>query len=570
MLSLLFAGRRPCRWIGIAALALASYAAWSLASVAWGGVPDVAWTTFDEALIGAAALVLGSLLACGGLAPHVIGGVTAGLTAEAIELLYRLQAGPVPAEWFDGRKIQGPVGYANAQASLLAVGIPLALWLASHRSTALRAAGGAAAAVLLGALLLTQSRAAVVVLALALIVQVALSRDARTVGLTLALVGVGAVLWRPLRQVDRALVDGALQTRLAAFRHDVHWVVLGAAAVALLAATPPRVPWVRRALVGGAVVSVLAAAALTASRPETRHELWRLVTRGETSVEPADLPPGATRFSSISFTGRLELWGVAWRLYERHPLVGAGKGAFARTWDRERTNLNYSVLQPHSLELEALSELGIPGILAVVGFTVSALVALLMRRQRQPALAAAGVAVLLVTMLQASVDWTFSFPALLVAALLAVGVAAGPGRRRRTRVPVKAALVLIALAVVISYGAPYMAAHDLAQAQRLAARHPLRAWAAAARARSYDRWNPDVVDLQAQIAARTGNLGLSASLYARAAELALRPWREQARRAEVLQRAGRGTASQAACRMALKENPLELALRTGVCGDVSP
>ncbi len=51
-------------------------------------------------------------------------------------------------------------------------------------------------------------------------------------------------------------------------------------------------------------------------------------------------PGGETRLSSLSLTGRLQTWRVALRLYQHHPVLGAGTGQFARTWDQQRSDHN--------------------------------------------------------------------------------------------------------------------------------------------------------------------------------------------------------------------------------------
>jgi O-antigen ligase len=569
--ALLAYGVRPPRWVGVGAVSLVAYGGWSLASVSWGGLPDPAWTSFDQALLGAAALVLGSLLVRWTAGDWLLGAIALGVTIEAVELLVRLQAGPVPADWFDGRKLQGPVGYPNAQAALLAVGIPVALLFAARGRLALRLAGGATAAILLGAMLLTQSRGGLLAVAVALAVQIGLAREARLTALAILLGLCGAVLWLPLRTVDDALVAGTERVRVDALRGYVGWVVLGAAVLALVAATPPAAAVVRRTLLAGSILLLLAApVVVVVARPDAVDRVRSALSEAHSSVEPADLPGGETRLSSLSLTGRARTWRAALELYRAHPILGAGRGVFGRKWDRVRPHYNLSVLQPHSLELETLSEVGVPGSILLAAFVIAAFVAIVRRHIHALGGAAAPAAVLLALLLQASVDWTFSFPALVVSTLLVVGAAGGPGRRAKTGLPTQVILSIGALAAIVAYGGPYMAARDLEPASSALAHAPDRAWRLAGRAHRYDPWNAEVVDVQARAAAATGHLALSASLFARAAVLAQRPWQEELGRATVLAHAGRRTESLAACRAALDENPLEPVLRHGLCGVVAP
>ena len=549
---------------------LAALGAWGLASVAWGGIPDVAWTRFDQALIGGLALVLGSLLAAAGVGSWVAGGVLAGLAAEAVEVIVRLQTLSVSSDWFQGRKVQGPVGYANAQGALAAVGILLALGVMTNRHAAVRAAAGAAAGLLCGELLLTQSRGALLALAAGLLVVTLLSLDGRTALLALAAGGSAAILWLPLRAVDRALVAGHRAAEETAFRHFALWVLGCAVVLALLAAVPPALV-ARRALVPVCIAAALAAgAAVLVVHPGVLSSLRRSVDASTSRIDPSRLPGGDTRLTSISFTGRIKTWRAAAKLFERHPVLGAGSGQFARTWDRTRTINNLTVLQPHSLELELLSELGTPGGVLFGAFVALVLAAILRWGRRLAPPVAAATAAFLALVLQASVDWTWSFPALLVAALLALGAATDGGRRRLTGLAAFGGLLAVTACLVVAFGAPWLAARTADRAEAALPADPSRAWDLATKARFYDRWSPAVVAVEARAAEAGGDLVQAAALYRRAAQLDQRPWRYDAEAARVLARAGRTRAMRAECRKAFAENPLELSLREGVCGAVRP
>src|SRR5207244_325232 len=58
--------------------------------------------------------------------------------------------------------------------------------------------------------------------------------------------------------------------------------------------------------------------------------------------------------------GRLSLWSGAWQAFTAHPLGGIGTGGFASL------NLN-GEFYPHNILLEAASELGILGLVLVLG-----------------------------------------------------------------------------------------------------------------------------------------------------------------------------------------------------------
>jgi len=61
----------------------------------------------------------------------------------------------------------------------------------------------------------------------------------------------------------------------------------------------------------------------------------------------------------VSTNGRSGLWSAAWTMFNAHPLIGAGTGSFGFVEPLE--------LYPHNILLEAGAELGIVGVLLVVG-----------------------------------------------------------------------------------------------------------------------------------------------------------------------------------------------------------
>jgi Flp pilus assembly protein TadD len=93
------------------------------------------------------------------------------------------------------------------------------------------------------------------------------------------------------------------------------------------------------------------------------------------------------------------------------------------------------------------------------------------------------------------------------------------------------------------------------------------AWETAATARSWDRWNPEVVMFQGLLAEQSGRFRAAADLYRRAAELDQQPWANTFREARALRRAGLLAEARAACRRAIASNPIEPELTYGACAD---
>jgi hypothetical protein len=554
-------GRRPARPVAAAAALFLALGAWGLLSIAWGARPDDAWRFADRSALAAAALVAGGLL--GPAARRAaVAGVAFAWTALAVELVVRVGLGVAPADWFYGRTIDGPVGYHNAQGTVFAAGLALVLpGLASLRRSD-RAAAAASVSILAAALLLTQSRGALAAALVACAAVALVRRDARLTARLLPLPGALGVLFLALRHVDRDLAAtpgsvGAAGTTYLAVAAAV------AGAYAAVTALPLSRAWARRASLGAA----LAAAALAG----WAHQPLASAAGSARAQLATDTAPqsaaGTTRFASVTLNGRRDLWRVGLHMWAAHPVAGNGEGSFAREWTVSRRTQLY-VLQPHSIEIELGSELGAVG-LALFAAALVLLLRTLRPLRRAPALAA--VAALTALVVESSVDWTWSFPGLVAPVLLVAGAAA-PRRAAPasspSRVRVAAAGVLTAAAVG-AVGLPFGADREATAAAAALDRHdPAAALASLARARAFDRWNPDAALLRGLAASELGHPRAAAAAYGRAARLSSRPWVGLYERARVERAAGLPAASRD-CAAALAENPLEPALREGVCASGS-
>jgi len=559
-------GLRASRWLAVAGSALVAVGLWAVVSVVWGGLPQVAWTALDRSAIAVTALVLGAWLAAAGRRDAVVGGVLAGIAAQAVEILVRTGAGSAPDAWFNGRLLEGPVGYHNAQALLCAVGLPLAVWAASAVRLPVRVAGGAAAAPLLAVLVLTQSRAALATAGIAVAAQVALSRRLRTAAVAIALVGAGAVLALELRSVDRALLTDGLAGATGSLRAFALVTAALAAGVAIVAAlaSPRRRPRLHRRFLLVAAVAALAAVAAAAALlgPALAPRVHAFVSVLVTDAPPASAP-GTTRFAAISLDGRREAWRVAANAIREHPLTGDGAGGYSIRWGVERRLPQLYILQPHSLELELGAELGVPGLLLFAVFVCAVAVALRGGLHADRAAAAAGVAVFVALVVQTGVDWTWSFAGILAPSFLVVGAVAAPAAGARARafrpmVLAAAAVALVAIAV------PYVAAEELARGSTApTAAAALRHTQAAL---MLDPWNAAAVSAEGRVLEGEGRFREAAARYVEAAHLSRRPWLEWFRSARALQRAGATPQRVEACLLAQRADPAENALHSGPCG----
>ncbi|MBA2474772.1 MAG: hypothetical protein H0V40_02265, partial [Actinobacteria bacterium] len=278
---------RPGRAGTVLAGAFACWVVWLGVSILWSIEADRSWDALNRGLVYAALLGLGML---GGAllprAPQLLAGCLALLCALAIG--WALAGKVVPALGPDvarSARLRDPVGYWNALALLVAMSLPLWLWLAARRGHAASLRALAAAAVVPAgvALLLTASRGGLVVAIVAVLVWLALSpaRLEGLVALLLAVPVVGAIGAWALTRSALTSEGSAVAGRERAGLELGLVLVAGTALVLALAFAAakaeerePVTPQRRRrllrataALAGGAVVLSLAVAALSVDDP---------------------------------------------------------------------------------------------------------------------------------------------------------------------------------------------------------------------------------------------------------------------------------------------------------------
>jgi hypothetical protein len=551
-------GRRPSRSSLLASLGFLALGGWSLLSVTWGGIPEPAWHALDQALIAALAVALGSALATVSRAA-VAAGVLGGIVPAAAELAFRPALGSWPDSWFTERTLEGTVGYHNAQAGLCAIGIGLATWALAGERRPLRAFGGASIGILAAVLLLTQSRGGMGAAVAACVVALLWTRDANLLLRLLPAVAGVAFLALAVRRVDRALVsDGDLDGALRAYAAATALVALCLALTSLVAVRSARA---RRALLLGAVLAALVLAAVGSVAAISSGRLESTLTTFR-DHDPNVAGAGETRLLSISPNGRDDAWRVAWALASDHPVVGAGQGTYTRAWIADRRLTDLFLLQPHSIELELLAELGLVGLCLFV-LAIAATAACAVRGERR--LGGAALAMLTALVLQASVDWTWSFPALVVPVALVAGAAAGGALRR----PPGAAVTVVGaaglLAVLVALAAPWLSERALDRATELQHRDAPAAFDAIARARDWNPWSPAPLELRGLLLERSGAFGRAADAYHEAATLSRSSWIDHFREARVARALGDARRHAEACRAAHAANPAEKRLYDGVC-----
>lgn len=435
--------RRPS-WPYLGALgALAGYTVWAGLSVLWSFGPDLSWVAFDYvAFYLAVAAVLGAT-ATGRRQLHLAG---YGFLAVSVVTAGYAFAGKVLPDVVTHAhtyaRLDSPVGYWNVLALLMVMALPVAVSLAARRSAplALRGAAAAAAVPIAFSFVFAFSRGGVLALAVGLVAYFALSdRRLASLAALVAVTGpVAVALWRVwgLTTLFTATDDDALRT---AQGHELlRWALLAVVAAFVIqsavVALERAVAWPRalRVTVGALALAALllggGGGALAYVDRQGGAEWLR--DRYDTFVEDADTrstADTADRLLSLN-SGRPPLWRRALEQYDAGPKLGTGAGTYRFTHYRFRRTGGVTK-HAHSQWLNALSELGVPGLLTFVvamALFVAASLRGLFRDRHDPerALLAALQAGLIAFIVHMTWDWDWDMAAAGVAMVLFAASAA--------------------------------------------------------------------------------------------------------------------------------------------------
>jgi hypothetical protein len=456
-------GRSGAALVG-AAIAVA---VWTGVTMAWSIVPDRSWDSFNKSVAYVAFLGLGLVLAAVG------GRVAARLAASLLALVigaalaWALLTKALPGLDPEGDRVarlREPVGYWNALALLADMALVLGLWLGTtpgHRR-GMRVAGGLLVYVATLSLLLTLSRAGAVVAALVLGLWLVLSRQRVESGLLLVASAGPALLVGAWAFTRPALTEdiAAREDRVADGTVFGTLVLIGAVLVALVVAlgSGRSLAGETRARLGrwlGVIASLCAIGAVAGLAVATAGA----VSNGRDCAEVSNDP---SRFGTFG-SARLCWWEEAWDVFAGHSPQGAGAGTFEIARKRYRSDAR-SVVEPHSVPLQQLSDGGVAGLalfVALIGAAAAVCIGALRRLGAPEHAAAVALVALPVAYLgHALVDYDWNFLAVTAPTMLALGVLAGAGRapgssRRRPFLAVAA--IIAAVTVLVSFSFPELA-----------------------------------------------------------------------------------------------------------------
>jgi hypothetical protein len=404
---------------------LASVAGWTLLSAAWSIDAPSSVREAERALLYVVVVALLLVLAHESGLTVLLGSLLIALLAVTGYALiaYLFLAGDRPPDRFEGYLLFRPVGYANAVGVLAAIGIALSIGLFLEvRRGWLRGVCVAALVPLAAALELSSGRAAWFALLVALGVMVLAQEQPRQVAAKLSILAVAPLLAVVLsRQAD-------LQAHTALFRAG-HAERLGVELLLLTLAT-----------------ALLAdkAAALT-SRATVRRQQRRWWAAGSLCAIGVFvltvLMESRHLGDRLAINDRSVYWHVAWHEWRGHWLLGSGAGTFAHFWQFQAAGSGAQ--DAHSLYLETLAELGIPGFCLLLTAVVVPLVAAFIVRD-QPVVRAA-LAGYVVFLIHAGLDWDWEMPVVTVSGLVCAIVLLVAARSRSPRlVSLRPALWMVA------------------------------------------------------------------------------------------------------------------------------
>lgn len=451
--------------IGI--VALAGYSLWSLLSAHWSHSPGRALLDFNLVNVYVFALILFGSSA----RSHRRVRWTVVLTwlsmlfvcIAALATRLRPDLFPIPPNMSPDR-LAYPLTYWNALGLFGDIGLTLGLYLASstREPRTLRVLATATLPLFGVTILLTFSRSAIVLGVAGLILFAILARPRGLPGALIAGVPTSAFMIAETYQAK--LISNASTSTAAALegRHLTTSLLAACAAAALarialfeLDARLARMAMSSRRRHNARILLALTCGltAFTlgvAFSGQITHQ-WNNFTKADSTLGDTDV---RQRINDISIASRLPGWKIAIKSFDSDPLHGLGAGTFSIDYYRLRPSAGVA-LQAHSLYLEAMAELGIVGLVAIVSVIALLIGACLVRSRRssRSLWIALGV-IALVWAVHAGVDWDWEMPAVTmpVFALAGAGLARRGNRTRlhpRYEIALRTLIALAAVAAVV-------------------------------------------------------------------------------------------------------------------------
>ncbi len=470
---------------------LAAFVLWTGLSLRW--TESTEKTAIDLARVASYLGIFALGLSSGGgeNRRHLVNAVGAGIVLVAIiALLSRLEPSWFPAAAETGKflttgreRLSYPLDYWNALAALIAVGLPI-VFQSAHgaRLLAVRALAAAALPAMILALFFTLSRSGMAAALIAIGVFLLFTRNRLPQFLTIALGTAGGGFLVILALNRDELVHGVTNAAGRSQGEQLLWItiavclVVGLVQAAIVYANAPRPSWTvvsrRQSLTAVIVaVGVVIVALLAINAPGRLGNAWDNFKQPTGHSEK-----GTSRLTSSGGENRYQLWSSAAREFDSEPLTGTGSGTFQFWWTRDG-DVAEPIVDTHSLYMQVLGELGLVGLLALVAFIVTALIAGARRTlaaddASRPLLAAAlgGSTVLWAVSI---FDWTWKIPVVPAATLLLIAALLIPSAKTAARgalsPPLRIAVGAVAVLALVMTAIP-LASNSLVRQSQSQAR----------------------------------------------------------------------------------------------------
>jgi O-antigen ligase len=538
-------------WAGLALLVL--FTVYTGLSFAWSIAPDGTWGELNRGV--AYLLVTCVALVAGASLPRPLERLGLGFLAIAtLVALYALAGKAIPGMHVGPldfnhtavfSRLRAPLAYWNALSLFCVLAVPIALRAAADR----RRVALVAAVLLLTTIGLTYSRGGVAALVVALVLVLVIGPERLRVAAVAAAAVIGAApalavgftrndLTRDGVPVAQRTGDGllflaALVAGIAVALAIERFLVPRAGRVAPL----PR----RRALTLAAAGVVVAVALAAAGLAASQRGVTGTITHGFDSFKSVkfERQNDPARILQTNSGNRWVWWSEAVGAWADRPVAGWGAGSFPLLHHRYRHN-DLEVLQPHSVPLQFLAELGLVGTLLGLGALVlltlagAGRVAAGVRTERgglpagrEHRYAVALLAAVVAWLVHMWFDWDWDIPGVALPFFAFLGaLAARPlgmpgrgisvGRARAAVAPRLAALALgtaLAAAVAISAALPSLSRdHTQRATDALAASNFPEAVRQADIARRLDPVAVDPLLLEARAAGRSGQFPLASQV----------------------------------------------------------
>jgi O-antigen ligase/polysaccharide polymerase Wzy-like membrane protein len=400
---------------------VAAFVGWIALSIVWSTGVSGTVDELERALVYATGVLAFLVVARRGQIRVLLGAILVGLVIiAAYALATRLFPGSLFTDKFAGYRLSTPIGYYNGLGLLCAIALLLAVaFVAETKQITTRALAAAAVPGLATTLYFTFSRGAWLALAVALLFIVLVSATRLRLVTTALVLAVPTLIALLLARGSFALTH--VGTSLPATQHEGHrlalWLLLLTLASAALgiglhyAERRPISPSVRRTY--ATVLLAIAAGAVLVGLV-VGHGPVRIAQRGYDRfiAKPESTNDLNQRLFQLSGSWRVDFWRVSWREFKAHPLTGTGAGTYESEWYAHRGDSKQHTTEGHSLYIETLGELGLPGLLLLLGMVLVPFAGIAGRRQPFVAIGLGAYVCLLV---HAGTDWDWELPALMLA-----------------------------------------------------------------------------------------------------------------------------------------------------------